>query len=133
MVTDNVYELDVSQDDMIKHIHPRINVKNLRLWNTSDRFRKGQLAPEPVIIDSHTELVIDQIINDRWNKLRKRYEYQTVWQGLPISKASWVPVTGFTGSAIKFVHRYLENLPTPHSQTPDEQRDEVDLAVQPYL
>jgi hypothetical protein len=134
--TDNVYEVDVSQDPAISRIHNRINVANLKLWRTTDRFRQELQAPEPVEVDSHREYVIDHIIDDRWSSRRRRYEYLTMWKGYPITAAKWIPIQNFTGSAIRHVHHYLKHqralngrpeLPGPG------QAEEVERAMQPYI
>jgi hypothetical protein len=108
-VGDNAYELDVSKDPLISQIHPVINVDKLRLIYRSDRYHgREQFVPEPVIIDGKEEYFVDQIINDRYRKAKKRYEYLTVWKGRPLTQASWLDASKFTGSAIHFVEDYLQ-------------------------
>jgi hypothetical protein len=133
-VSDNAYKLDVSEDPLLMHIHPVINVDKLRLIFTSDEYHSHTATPPTVTIDGQTEYVIDRIINDRYNGRRKRYEYLTLWQGLPLSKSKWLSIKSFTGSAIKFVHRYLLQYGPDEVDVqdgvPDDQSREVREAMQ---
>ena len=121
----NAYRLDVKQHPLLKYIHPVINVSRLRLIRLSDRYHADDAEPAPVDVDGQIEYVIEAIINDRYNKRRKRFEYLTLWKNLPITKADWLNLPKFTGSAVKIVHRYLESL---DRVSPIQQR-ECDEAV----
>ena len=119
----NAYCLDLSGDPLLKNLHPVINIAHLRLIKTSDEYRQSEVAPETVFHEGKEEYVIDKIINDRYNKKRKRYEYLTTRKGYSLTKARWLPVAAFTGSAIKFVQRYLDSV-KPEDR-PEAQSDEA--------
>ena len=123
----NAYRLDLSQDPLLQNLHPVINVSHLRRIYTSDEYRLEQLPPSTVTVDGKQEYVIDRVINDRINKRRKRYEYLTTWKGYSLTKAKWLPLKAFTGSAVKFVQRYLQHV-AKNDVAPD-QVDEVNRAV----
>ena len=119
----NAYRLDLSKDPLLKHLHPVINVAHLRLIKTSDEYRQSEQPPETVKFEGKEEYVIDKIINDRYNKKRKRYEYLTMWKGFSLTKAKWLPISAFTGSSVKFVQRYLDHI-KPHDR-PEAQSEEA--------
>ena len=72
-------------------IHPVFHVCNLKRFNRSTEFVRGERPPSPIVIKGEEEYEVKGILRHKGEGALHRY--LVLWKGYPLTEASWDPIS----------------------------------------
>ena len=73
-------------------MHPVFNEGLLQPWNPpTHEIQKRNERPPPEILEEAEEYEVEDILDERLNKRRKRKEWLVKWKGYPSEENTWEP------------------------------------------
>jgi hypothetical protein len=90
-VGDGAYSVDIPER---WRVHPVFNEKLLQPWKPpTHKIQERNERPPPEILEEAEEYEVEEVLDERLNRRRKRREWLVKWKGYPSEENTWEPET----------------------------------------
>jgi hypothetical protein len=113
VVSSHAYRLELPKSIKVHDVFP---TTKLRPGPTLTEALPGQIQdpPPPVEVEGEEEFAVERILDSRFNRRRRRFEYLVRWIGYPDDETTWEPVEHVSQTqALDIFHQQHPDRPKP--------------------